>query len=53
MGLQKDTESIFKNLHREFSLKILLEAGIQTFQCLPTTKEKCLAWTIWTAGLEI
>lgn len=26
-GLQKDTESIFKHLHREFSLRILFEVN--------------------------
>lgn len=50
MGLQKDTESIFKHLHREFSLKILFEVNVQTVGGLPTTKKKCLAWTRWTAG---
>lgn len=39
MGLQKDRESIFKHLQREFRLKILLELNIKTFKGLPATKK--------------
>lgn len=43
MGLQNDRKSIFKHLHREFSLKILLELNIQTIKGLPATKKNvCL-----------